>query len=122
MAVFASMAPLAMAMDSAPGAKIATPSQLERGHAIAKANCAVCHAVDASDGSPTWVNSNTTFRRLSERFPIPMLEQALDTGTISGHDEMPGFQFSIDEVTALIAYIDSLAPASARYLERGKPR
>jgi len=91
-------------------------SQIAGGEAIARARCGVCHAVSANDESPTWVNANTPFRALSDRFPIPMLQEALSSGLISGHDEMPGFQFSMDEIVALIAYIDSFAPQEKRYL------
>lgn len=95
---------------------------ISRGAAIAQARCAVCHAVGAGDESPTWVNSNTPFRALSERFPIPMLQEAARTGLVSGHDEMPGFQFSMDEIGDLLAYIDSLAPQQKRYLQSAPPR
>ena len=30
---------------------------------------------------------------------------------------MPGFQFSMDDITALLTYIDSMAPADAHYIE-----
>lgn len=113
-------APFALADDAPPPSP--TPAEpIARGEAIAKARCGVCHAVGAKDESPTWVNSNTPFRRLSERFPIPMLQQAAKSGAISGHDEMPGFQFSLDEITALLSYIDSLSPAPARYLGPSSP-
>lgn len=91
-------------------------ARLERGRAIAEARCSVCHAVGLTDESPTRINVNTAFRQLSERFPIPMLEDAARTGYISGHDEMPGFQFSMEDITALLTYIDSMAPAGARYV------
>jgi len=68
-------------------------AQLARGYAIAETHCSVCHAIGATDESPTRANLNTPFRRLVERFPIPMLEEAARSGIISGHDEMPAFQF-----------------------------
>jgi hypothetical protein len=33
-------------------------------------------------------------------------------------DEMPMFQFSIDDARALVGYIDSLSPPNARYLKK----
>lgn len=89
-----------------------------RGHALAEAHCAECHAIEAHDESPTAVNANTAFRDLSLRFPVPMLEEARETGSISGHDEMPGFDFGLDEIRDLLAYIDSFAPDGKRYLGR----
>jgi mono/diheme cytochrome c family protein len=93
-------------------------AQIDQGHAIALANCSVCHAIGLTDKSPTRINSNTAFRQLSERFPIPMLQEAARTGNISGHDEMPGFQFTMDEIKALLTYIDSMAPDDAHYIKQ----
>lgn len=93
-------------------------AQVNRGRAIAEAHCKVCHAIGLTDESPTWVNSNTPFRRLHERYPIAMLEEAARTGMISGHDEMPGFDFTLDEVKSLLSYIDSLAPEEPHYVKR----
>lgn len=89
-----------------------------QGEALARAHCSVCHAIGRSDESPTWANRNSAFRRLFERFPIPMLEEAARTGRISGHDEMPGFDFTAEEIAALLTYIDSLAPDQPGYVER----
>ncbi len=101
---------------SADDARNVTADPVARGYAIARSRCAVCHAVGKDDPSPTWVNSNAAFRRLAERFPIPMLQQAAQTGILSGHDEMPEFIFTLDEMTALLSYMDSLSPPNARYL------
>lgn len=86
-------------------------SQIENGRDIAEAHCAPCHAIEKDDASPTRTNENTAFRDLYKRFPIEMLVKAAKTGSIDGHDEMPAFDFSMDEINALLAYIDSLAPA-----------
>ncbi len=93
-----------------------TRATLEKGRAIAEADCSPCHAVGLTDESPTRVNANTAFRMLHERYPIPMLEEAAKTGSISGHDEMPGFDYSLENARALLAYIDSLAPDKPSYV------
>jgi cytochrome c len=103
--------------DAAP-TKADVQAQLKRGHEIAVARCSVCHAIGLDDPSPTRINANTAFRQLSDRFPISMLREAARTGYVSGHDEMPGFQFSLADIRALLTYIDSMAPASARYIGR----
>ena len=107
------------ALAKEPLAQTEHQARLERGHAIAVAKCSVCHAVGLTDKSPTRINTNTAFRQLSERFPIPMLRAAARTGNISGHDEMPGFQFTMDDITALLTYIDSMAPVKSRYIAPG---
>lgn len=91
---------------------------LKRGAAIAEAKCSVCHAVGPSGESPARANLDTPFHRLHERYPVPMLVEAAKTGQISGHDEMPGFEFAMDEIHALLAYIDSLAPGKPGYLTK----
>jgi hypothetical protein len=53
---------------------------------------------------------------LHERYPIPMLVEASESGVISGHDEMPGFYLSLSDVRALLAYIDSLGPHDRVYV------
>lgn len=46
-----------------------------------------------------------------------MLADARATGVISGHDEMPMFEFTREEAVALLAYIDSLNPGKPSYLQ-----
>lgn len=91
---------------------------LALGLSLAKSHCAECHAVERGDQSPTLINANTAFPLLSERFPIPMLQEAARSGHISGHDEMPGFDFTAEEMSALLVYIDSFAPGDKRYISR----
>ena len=50
-----------------------------------------------------------------------MLEEALRTGSIAGHDEMPGFDLGHDDVKALLSYLDSLVPGGPTYVG-GQPR
>lgn len=99
----------------AQDAEDAVVARLERGLAIAAENCSACHAIGLDDESPTRANENTAFRQLHERYPIAMLEEAAKTGLISGHDEMPEFQFEPEDAEALLAYIDSLAPDKPGY-------
>ncbi len=91
-------------------------AKLARGRHIAEAHCGACHAVGLADASPTRIN--TPFRELYKRFPIAMLVEAARTGSISGHDEMPGFDFKPADIEALLTYIDSLAPGQPSYAGR----
>jgi hypothetical protein len=45
-----------------------------------------------------------------------MLVNARESGIISGHDEMPMFELSRQDMYALLAYIDSFAPEGLRYV------
>lgn len=107
-----------MAVSSLP-AGAAEAERLERGRLLAEAHCAVCHAIGLDDESPARANDDAPFRRLHERYPIPMLVEAAKTGSISGHDEMPGFDFPPEDMSALLAYIDSLAPGTTGYVTGG---
>jgi mono/diheme cytochrome c family protein len=91
-----------------------SPSILARGRAVAEEKCARCHAIGRDDEPPHDIV--TPFRDLHSRFPIDMLVDAQASGVISGHDEMPMFELSQSDVNALLAYIDSFAPAGRRYV------
>ena len=98
----------------AAGARAADPKVVELGHDIAVARCARCHAVEANDPSP---HRTPPLRDLHMDYPLPMLSEALKTGIVGGHDEMPMFDLGFKEAQALVAYIDSLSPAERRYLK-----
>lgn len=96
-------------------------SRLALGKAIARSECSFCHAIGKIDPSPSTTNANTSFRDLHRRFPIAMLTNAVQTGNISGHDEMPSFMLSPSQVSALLHYIDSLSPKGApKYMAKKK--
>jgi mono/diheme cytochrome c family protein len=117
-----SLAAFLSVLSSASGSSAGEADQIAQGRGIAEVHCAVCHAVGLTDASPTEVNVETAFRLLYKRYPIEMLVEAAKTGSISGHDEMPGFDFTVEDAQALLAYIDSLAPDQPGYVRRkGKP-
>ena len=95
--VLAAMSVSAVAQGTAP----------ERGGLIAAQRCAQCHAVGRQGESPA--RAAPPFREIGGRGPIPMLEEALRTGVISGHDEMPMFEMKRSEVADLIAYIEHMS-------------
>jgi mono/diheme cytochrome c family protein len=98
--------------------ELATKELAPRGYELAAKHCAQCHAIGRDDESPSETNANTAFRDLQKRFPIKMLSDAAVSGTIEGHDEMPGFDFSLEDIKALLAHIDSLSTnENAKYLK-----
>lgn len=108
------LAVLLMALAGAPAMALAEPGLAARGRAIAEGRCAVCHAVGREGASPQ--RGVPPFRELGQRFPIEMLQEALITGTVSGHDEMPATDLGTADVRSLLAYIDSLNPDAPAYL------
>jgi mono/diheme cytochrome c family protein len=99
------IAPVASSL-AAPGPH--SPALIARGHAIAKKNCARCHAIGASDqsGDP----KSPPFRELARKYPISGLEESLAEGILVGHQglEMPHFQLTPAQIEALLAYMDSV--------------
>lgn len=110
--------PGALAVLLALGALVPFPAAASdlsvRGSAIAAEKCSPCHAVGISDESPHKITP--PLRSLAADYPVPMLVEALKSGVVSGHDEMPMFDLGIDGVEALVAYIDSLNPKGPQYL------
>lgn len=82
----------------------ATP--VDRGAAIAEANCSSCHAIGRSGDSPA--PEAPPFRRLSEHYRVADLQEALGEGISVGHPAMPQFEFAPEDVDALILYLESV--------------
>jgi mono/diheme cytochrome c family protein len=90
---------------------------LARGHEIAQAHCASCHAVGRSGDSTA--PEAPPFRTLSQHYRVDTLEEALAEGISVGHPAMPEFQFAPDDVHALVLYLQSVQDDQHR-LERDR--
>lgn len=84
----------------------AAEADVARGKAMVEANCSRCHAVDTT-GESTHPDA-PPFRTLSTRYPIDALEEALAEGISTGHQDMPEFIATPDQIKAIIAYIASI--------------
>lgn len=78
----------------------------ETGLALVTANCAGCHAVGPAGVSPH--PDAPPFRELGERYPVAFLAEALAEGIATGHPGMPEFVLQPDEISAVIAYLETL--------------
>jgi cytochrome c len=79
------------------------------GAAILEENCASCHAVGATGSSP--IAMAPPFRKLSKRYPVENLEEALAEGIMVGHQglvQMPEFVFEAEEIGHIIAYLTAI--------------
>lgn len=83
----------------------AAADPIAEGEAVAKLNCASCHAVTQDDASPN--PRAIPFRFLGRLYPIEHLGEALAEGIMVTH-EMPEFVLEADQVNALILYLDSI--------------
>jgi cytochrome c len=84
----------------------------QRGLQIAQTNCGSCHAVGRSGDSTA--PEAPPFRRLSENYRVSNLEEALAEGISVGHPAMPQFEFSPEDVDALVAYLQSIQDTPAQ--------
>jgi cytochrome c len=78
----------------------------KQGITLLTRDCGRCHAVGLSGASPR--ADAPAFRTLSTRYPIESLEEALGEGIMSGHPDMPEFQYDADEVGAIIDYLNAI--------------
>lgn len=93
--------PLAVALQPAAAA-----DDLKLGETLLARHCGSCHAVGRSGDNPQ--KDAPAFRTLGSRYPVESLEEALGEGMMSGHPEMPEFNFDADQVGAIIAYLKSI--------------
>lgn len=77
-----------------------------RGKKLVELNCARCHAVGADDIS-THMQA-PPFRILATRYPIENLAEGLAEGFSSGHSDMPEFVFEVDDVAAILSFLQSI--------------
>jgi mono/diheme cytochrome c family protein len=89
-----------------PGPSLDDSDYLKQGETLVTKNCGRCHGVGRADASKH--PQAPLFRKLSKRYPIESLEEALGEGIISGHPDMPEFQFDPEDVGAIIAYLKSI--------------
>jgi cytochrome c len=102
-----SLFPLVLVLISAGAAPAQDKRALEsRGEGLLTTNCSRCHAVGRT-GDSTHPEA-PPFRTLGQRYPIDVLAEALAEGLSSGHPDMPEFRFEIDDVDAILAYLNSI--------------
>ena len=81
--------------------------EAKAGREIADRFCSRCHAIGPEGKSPH--ESATPFRVIVAKSNAENLEEALGEGIVVGHPDMPQFQFSPQNVSALVAYLKSLS-------------
>lgn len=88
----------------------AEAASARNGAALAKKNCAACHAVGAKGESRN--PKAPPFRELAAKYPLENLQEALAEGILVGHQstEMPEFTLSPRQIDDLIAHIRKVTP------------
>ncbi|ANP48074.1 hypothetical protein ATE48_13060 [Candidatus Viadribacter manganicus] len=89
------------------------PPQVARGQTLVEQHCSTCHATGRIGDSPA--PEAPPFRKLSQNYRVDALEEAFAEGISVGHPAMPQFAFAPDDVSALVAYLQSIqdAPSSS---------
>jgi mono/diheme cytochrome c family protein len=82
-------------------------AQAQSGMELAEENCSRCHAIGATGDSP--LPEAPPFREIAQRYPAESLAESFAEGITTGHDEMPEFVFSTEDVGLLVEYFASLA-------------
>jgi mono/diheme cytochrome c family protein len=78
-----------------------------RGRAIARQNCAACHAIGQTGDSPH--RSAPPFRTLGRSYNLDEINEMLQRGISASHPDMPAFKFKPVDARALRAYLRSVA-------------
>src|SRR5690349_16715932 len=84
----------------------AEAANAKRGEAIARKNCAPCHAIGPRGDSPN--PASPPFRTLAERYDPENLQEALAEGISVGHkgvNDMPEFRLKPTQIEDLIAWL-----------------
>lgn len=95
----------AFVMSLGTGGKAAS-DPASRGFALLQTSCARCHAIDAKSLSPEPLAP--PFREVVKKYDPAALEEALAEGIVTGHEKMPEFEFEPEDISAIIAYLDTL--------------
>jgi mono/diheme cytochrome c family protein len=102
--------PAAVLITCLSGAAIAAadepPGDVAKGAALVKEECASCHAIAAVGDSP--LAPAPPLRTLKTRYPLEQLYEAFAEGITTGHPDMPEFQFEPQQISDMLAYIESL--------------
>lgn len=85
---------------------ILNATSIQNGKTIAAKLCSSCHSISKTDDS---INKKAPpFRTFSERWPLENLEEALAEGIVVGHDQMPEFKFTPEQIDDFLAFLSSL--------------
>lgn len=96
----------------APASEAAASAR--RGQAIAKENCAACHAIGRTGKSP--LAKAPPLRVVATKYPLESLEEAFAEGIVVSHrsPEMPPFEMEPQQIADLMDFLRSLQPKKKR--------
>jgi len=80
----------------------------QRGLTFVRVHCAQCHAIDKVSESPLAIAP--PFRTLHQRFPIESLRRRFAEGIMTTHPTMRQFRLDADQISDVLAFIQTLQP------------
>jgi mono/diheme cytochrome c family protein len=80
----------------------------QRGLTFVRVHCAQCHSIDKVSESPVAIAP--PFRTFHQKFPIESLRRRLAEGIMTTHPTMPQFRLDADQISDVLAYIQTLEP------------
>lgn len=98
----ATLLALSAGVFSAPGRAAA----VDQGEGMLTKNCARCHAIGTTGESA--LDKAPPFRQIVTRYPLENLAESMAEGLTTGHADMPEFEFTPDEIDAILAYLEKL--------------
>lgn len=88
------------------GFAYAAETKVEVGKNLAERLCARCHAVGQKGDSP--MKEAPLFRGFAKKWPLENLAEALAEGITVGHDVMPAFELTPDQIDVFLSYLKTL--------------
>jgi cytochrome c len=82
-------------------------SDIAVGRELVQLYCAACHSIEVDGDSPH--EEAPPFRTLHDRYEVEWLSEGLVEGLVSGHPDMPEFEFDPQQAEGIVAYLKSLA-------------
>lgn len=76
------------------------------GEVFVTKNCARCHATGATGDSP--YAEAPPFRVVARKYRLEYLQEAFAEGIVTGHNVMPEFVLSTEQIDDLLAYFQTL--------------
>jgi cytochrome c len=93
---------------SANSPVLAQSPAAQRGLTFVRVHCAQCHAIDRVNESPLTIAP--PFRTFHQKFSIESLRRRLAEGIVATHPTMPQFRLEADQISDVLAYLQTLEP------------
>ena len=93
---------LAVAVPLAPGSA-AAETEMEAAQRFIHRNCAACHVTTA--GEPRKHADAPDFAEIARRYPPSAIAEAFAEGVTVGHEDMPQFELTPDEIDLLLLFL-----------------